>query len=239
MFQRILIVDDDIQLTSFLARFLKKHEIDAVAVASAHEAREELKDNLHSLIVLDLNLPDADGLDIAKEVRQTCRTPIVMLTARDEVYDKILGLEMGADDYLTKPFEPRELLARIKAVLRRTQDNLDQQNEAAQERNIHFSGFELDLTKRQLSKQESGEIISLTATEISLLQLLAENAGEVTSRHKIMDKLYGNNINVTDRAIDAHVARLRRKIDNDGDGMSLIRSAHGEGYLLAAQIENA
>ena len=238
MQQDILIVDDDMQLTSFLARFMSKHGYHATTANTAAQTRNILRRDSFSLIVLDLNLPDADGLEIAREVYQTSRTPIIMLTARDEVFDRIVGLEMGADDYLTKPYEPRELLARIKAVLRRVQNN-DVQTQGSDPglKTVSFSGFILDIVKRQLMQPASGKQISLTGTEFTLLRTLAECAGEVVSRITIMDRLYGNSTAVTDRAIDAHINRLRRKIDIENNDISLIRAVHGEGYMLAVETE--
>lgn len=240
MQQNILIVDDDMQLTSFLARFLAKHRLEATISSTASQTRSILERDSFALIVLDLNLPDADGLEIAREIRSSSRTPIIMLTARDEVYDRIIGLELGADDYLTKPYEPLELLARIKAVLRRSQPLEDGNFEVANgAQRIAFAGFELDLVARQLNRGTEGEPVSLTGSEFVLLRALAERPGEVISRQTIMDRLYGNATTVTDRAIDAHITRLRRKIDAPDAGVSLIRAVHGEGYVLAAMVENS
>lgn len=237
MKQTILIVDDDMQLTSFLSRFLGKHNFDAKTASSGAQTRALFARESFALIVLDLNLPDADGLEIAREIRKASQTPIIMLTARDEVFDRIVGLELGADDYLTKPYEPRELLARIKAVLRRSPAAARLMNERESEASkILFSGFEMDLAKRSLRSVSDNQDILLTGTEFTLLRALAESAGKVLPRPRIMDALYGNNTSVTDRAIDAHVARLRRKIDNAKTSASLIQAVHGEGYLLATDV---
>lgn len=237
MQQNILIVDDDMQLTSFLNRFLVKHGFTAKTAASGAQTRALFARETFALIVLDLNLPDADGLEIAREIRQTSTTPIIMLTARDEVYDRIVGLELGADDYLTKPYEPRELLARIKAVLRRTPDP-DADRDALPDtiQRISFAGMELDLAQRCLRGAEDGQAIPLTGAEFTLLRTLAENAGKVTARAKIMEALYGHNTSVTERALDAHVTRLRRKIDPGTQSASLIQAVHGEGYVFASEV---
>lgn len=238
MAQTILIVDDDMQLTSFLSRFLGKHGFDAKTASSGAQTRAIFSRETFALIVLDLNLPDADGLEIAREIRQDSNTPIIMLTARDEVFDRIVGLELGADDYITKPYEPRELLARIKAVLRRVPTERDTATDNGSDASmIMFAGFELDLSKRTLRGVSNGLVISLTGTEFTLLRALAERAGKVLARPLIMDELYGNNTSVTDRAIDAHVTRLRRKIDQPDASVSLIQAVHGEGYLLATEVE--
>lgn len=234
----LLIVDDDRQLATFLERFFAKHGYRATSVGSGAQARAILARRSFDLIVLDLILPDIDGLEIARELRREARTPIIMLTARDEVYDRIVGLEIGADDYLTKPYEPRELLARVKAVLRRSHP-LDQGHEPGlpPARQLVFAGLALDLVARRLTHSSDGTAIALTGTEFALLRALAERAGEVLTRPAILRIVYGNAVSVTDRAIDAHIARLRRKL-NDGDGgSSLIQTVHGEGYILATEVE--
>lgn len=238
MTNRILVVDDDGQLTAFLKRFLNKQGFEADTAATAADARASLKSKNYALVVLDLNLPDSDGLEIAGEIRHTSGTPIIMLTARDEVYDRIVGLEIGADDYVTKPYEPRELLARIKSVLRRSVTS-EPQPPATEPQTIRFVGFELDMGQRRLTRISTKQAIALTNTEFTLLQTLVQSAGDVLSRASIMDALYGNSVMVTDRAIDAHVARLRRKIDSDDGDASLIRAVHGQGYIFAAELEMA
>lgn len=225
MAQTILIVDDGMQLTSFLSQFPGKHGFAARTASSGTQTRALLARENLALIVLDLNLSDADGLELAREIRQASQTPIIMLTARDEVFDRIVGLELGADDYLTKPYEPRELLARIKAVLRRSSAMAPAVNgQGNTVGRILFSGYELDLSKRSLRDILNDRLISLTGTEFTWLRALAENAGRVLPRPRIMDALYGSNTTVTDRAIDAHIARVRRKIDSTRTGASLIHA---------------
>ncbi len=236
MNKRILVVDDDGQLTAFLKRFLIKQGFEADTAATAADARASLKSVSYALVVLDLNLPDGDGLEIAGEIRHASGTPVIMLTARDEVYDRIVGLEIGADDYVTKPYEPRELLARIKSVLRRA-GTTEPQELSIELQTVRFVGLELDMVQRRLTDMSTEQAISLTNTEFTLLQTLVHSAGEVLSRASIMDALYGNSVMVTDRAIDAHVARLRRKIDLDDGNGSLIRAVHGQGYVFAAELE--
>ena len=236
MNNRILVVDDDGQLTAFLRRFLNKQGFEADTAATAAEARASLKSVSYALVVLDLNLPDGDGLEVAGEIRHASGTPVIMLTARDEVYDRIVGLEVGADDYVTKPYEPRELLARIKSVLRRT-GTTEPQDVSIAPQSVRFVGLELDMVQRRLTDISTDQVIGLTNTEFMLLQTLVQSAGDVLSRALIMDALYGNNVMVTDRAIDAHVARLRRKIDPDDGNGSLIRAVHGQGYVFATELE--
>lgn len=237
MDQAILIVDDDMQLTSFLSRFLKKHGYKVQTASSGAQARTLFDADSIKLVVLDLILPDADGFDIAKEIRALARTPIIMLTARDEVFDRIVGLELGADDYLTKPYEPRELLARIKAVLRRMDVPKDDPPQAESHR-VSFAGLEFDFQKRSLHRSSDKKAILLTGAEFALLGTLLKNAGEPIGRDRLMAELYGNSVAITDRAVDAHMSRLRRKIDDANVETSLIRSIRGEGYVLAAKVES-
>lgn len=236
MYNRVLVVDDDGQLTAFLKRFLDKQGFEADIAATGREARHLLKSGTYALVILDLNLPDADGLEIAGEIRHESQTPVIMLTARDEVYDRIVGLEIGADDYVTKPYEPRELLARIRSVLRRSNSN-EMNNEPIESQTIRFMGLELSLSQRTLTHTSDNQAIPLTNTEFTLLHALVQHANQVLSRATIMDMLYGNSVTVTDRAIDAHVTRLRRKIDTQDGSASLIRAVHGKGYVFAADLE--
>lgn len=236
MAERILVVDDDGQLTSFLERFLTKQGFAVATAASATQMGLLLEHREFDLLVLDVGLPDMDGFEVTREIRRTSRVPIVMLTARDEVFDRIIGLEMGADDYLTKPFEPRELLARIKSVLRRTQPADVRPEERPAARTLTFGGYTLDLAEQNL-RDAAGTIVPLTSTEFSLLRALAEHPGEVMSRMAILETVYGSATAITDRAIDAHIARLRRKIDTPQSDTSLIRTIHGAGYSLATLVE--
>ncbi|WP_371223914.1 response regulator transcription factor [Roseovarius sp. 2305UL8-3] len=236
MENRILVVDDDGQLTAFLQRFLSKHGFDTDIAGTAAEARALLANNTYNLVVLDLILPDTDGLEIAGEIRHDSGTPVIMLTARDELYDRIVGLEVGADDYITKPYEPHELLARIRSVLRRSSIN-ETQDSPDEPQSIRFVGLELNLAQRHLTDLARKQIVPLTSTEFTLLHTLVKNAGSVLSREMIMDVLYGNAVTVTDRAIDAHITRLRRKIDPEDQTISLIRAVHGKGYIFAAELD--
>lgn len=237
MENRILVIDDDSQLTAFLKRFLDKQGFQTETAGTAADARSLLNARTYALVVLDLILPDGDGLEIAGEIRHASRTPVIILTARDEIYDRIVGLEIGADDYVTKPYEPRELLARIRSVLRRSAAS-DPKDDPDKPQTIRFVELELNLDQRLLTSLSDGKAVALTNTEFTLFSALVEHAGEVLSRMAIMDALYGNSITVTDRAIDAHVARLRRKIDRKDGNASLIRAVHGQGYVFATKVEH-
>lgn len=234
MTDSILVVDDDRQMTAFLDRFLTKQGLFVHTVGSATQMGLAMKQRSFDLVLLDVGLPDVDGFEVTRELRRSSRLPIILLTAREEVFDRIIGLEMGADDYVSKPFEPRELLARIRSVLRRSRGSAVSHGALPEVRCISFSGYKLDLPARRLTGPLN-EFIELTGMEFNLLKLLAQNAGQVIPRDRIMQVVYGNSPNVTDRAIDAHVARLRRKLASPDTGSILIKTVHGSGYALAAQ----
>lgn len=206
------------------------------AAASATQMGLMMEHREFDLIVLDIGLPDIDGFEVTREIRRTSQLPIIVLTARDEVFDRIVGLEMGADDYVTKPFEPRELLARIKSVLRRAKPTDGPSETLTPAQKLQFAGFTLDTVARDLLGA-AGEAVPLTSTEFSLLRALAERPGEVLSRERILEVVYGNAIAITDRAIDAHIARLRRKLETQEPGQNVIRTVHGVGYTLAVAVQ--
>lgn len=232
MADTILAVDDDRQLTLFLDRFLTKQGYDVSTASSGAQMGLAMEHRDFDLMILDIGLPDLDGFDIARELRKSSSMPIIFLTARDEVYDKIIGLEIGADDYLTKPFEPRELLARIRSVLRRRPSAVAQMPEGHAD-HYTFAGLTLDIPRRTLLDR-SNQAISLTSMEFSVLRCLVQALGRVVSRDSLMRELYGNCTTVTDRAIDAHVARLRRKLATAGLDRDLVRTIHGTGHVLTA-----
>jgi len=238
MAERILIVDDDRQLTAFLERFFARHGYEAVSAGTAAQMDKVLARESFSLIVLDLILPDIDGLDVARALRRTNDVPLIMLTARDEVHERIVGLEVGADDYVTKPYEPHELLARVRSVLRRTgRRGETEAPDAVREVRLEFAGLVLDTVERRLSRALDDETVPLTSMEFSLLRALVEARGAVLSRERIMALLYGSNTTVTDRTIDAHIARLRRKLGLALPGPPPIKTIHGTGYVLTAPVE--
>lgn len=240
MQQQILIVDDDQQVTSFLERFFRKNGYAATAVSTAGGLFEALEGGVPDLVILDLILPDEDGLDVARRLQQHCDVPIVMLSARDEVYDRIIGLEVGADDYVTKPYEPRELLARVRSVLRRVQKT-DQglaETAAVDPNRFRFGNVEFDRVAQRASRVGDGRNLHLTSTEAALMHVILDGRGDVVSRTRIVDRVYGNAATITDRAIDAHIVRLRRKLAVASDD-DLIVTVHGAGYRLAAAVTNA
>lgn len=237
MSKHILVVDDDNQITDFLQRFLSKQGYTIATAGSATQMGLLMEHRDFDLLILDVGLPDIDGFQVTRELRRTSALPIIMLTVRDEVYDKIIGLELGADDYIAKPFEPRELLARIRAVLRRTDGSSRPQLDLGAGRIASFAGYLIHAETLEVTTKD-GETVPLTSSEFIVLSALVQRAGEVVNRDKLMDLLYAGSIHVTDRAIDAHVARIRRKLELAGGGGDLIKTVHGQGYCLACEVRS-
>ncbi len=227
----ILVVDDDDGLRGLLQQYLTGNGF-AVSLAENSAAMDaQLAVRAPDLIILDLMMPGEDGLSIARRLKGAGAIPIIMLSARGEDIDRIVGLEVGADDYLAKPFNPRELLARIRAVLRRNADSAASAEAAGQARRIRFGDFELDLDAQSLSK--SGAPISLTSAEFSILQVFINHPNRVLSRDQLMDMLKGYERDPFDRSIDVRVTRLRRKIETNPGEPEYIRTVWGHGYLFA------
>lgn len=233
--EHVLIVDDDSQVTSFLSRFFVKNGYQASTAATSSAMFEALAGQEFDLVILDLMLPDEDGLDAARRLQKTNTVPIIMLSARDELYDRIVGLEMGADDYVTKPYEPRELLARVRSVLRRRGTAASARTPASAV--IKFGDVELHRVEGTARRISDGENLNLTSTEFALLKALAEAGGDVVGREDIVDLVYGKTVQITDRAIDTHMVRLRRKLAETSADHDLIVTVHGKGYRLAAIVE--
>ncbi|MBV8577475.1 MAG: response regulator transcription factor [Acetobacteraceae bacterium] len=231
----ILVVDDDREIRDLLARFLERHRMRVTAVRDARDARRAWTTGHYHLIVLDLMLPGEGGLDLARWMRAQSDVPIVMLTAMGEETDRIVGLELGADDYLPKPFSPRELLARIRAVLRRAGDAGGRRNDPIP-RALRFSGWTLEPARRRLLNPEGVEV-ALTGGEYDLLLAMAERANRVLTRDMLLDLLRGRQAGPFDRAIDVAISRLRRKLEDDGHNAQLIKTVRGGGYVLAANVE--
>jgi two-component system OmpR family response regulator len=231
----ILVVDDDREIRDLLGRFLEKHRIRVTTVRDAKEARRAWLNGHYQLIVLDLMLPGESGLDLARWLRGQSDIPIVMLTAMGEDTDRIIGLELGADDYVPKPFNPRELLARIRAVLRRAGEQTDHRTEAGT-RSFRFADWTLEPARRRLLNPEGVEV-PLTGGEYDLLVALAERANRVLTRDMLLDLLRGRQAGPFDRAIDVAISRLRRKLEDDGRNAQLIKTVRGGGYVLAATVE--
>ncbi len=231
----ILVIDDDREIRDLLARFLEKQRIRVTAVRDGKEARRAWLTGHYQLVVLDLMLPGESGLDLARWLRSQGQVPIVMLTAMGEETDRIIGLELGADDYVPKPFNPRELLARIRAVLRRAGDQIEPRHDASM-RGYQFGGWILEPARRRLLNPDGVEV-ALTGGEFDLLLALVERANRVLTRDMLLDLLRGRQAGPFDRAIDVAVSRLRRKLEDDGRHAQLIKTVRGGGYVLAATVE--
>jgi len=231
----ILVIDDDREIRDLLARFLEKQRIRVTAVRDGREARRAWLNGHYQLVVLDLMLPGESGLDLARWLRSQGEIPIVMLTAMGEETDRIIGLELGADDYVPKPFNPRELLARIRAVLRRSGDQSEVKHDASV-RGYRFNDWTLEPARRRLLNPEAVEV-ALTGGEYDLLLALIERANRVLTRDMLLDLLRGRQAGPFDRAIDVAVSRLRRKLEDDGRNAQLIKTVRGGGYVLAATVE--
>ena len=226
--QRLLLIDDDARLAAMVGDYLRNAGFDIDLAPTLAAGRARLLEGVYDALLLDLMLPDGDGLDFTRALRADARTrrlPLLMLTARGEALDRIVGLELGADDYLGKPFEPRELLARVKALLRRAQP------EAAADEVLRFGRLEIDLGARQA--RIDGASCELTGHQFELLAVLAQAAGRVLSRDQIMDALRGHPLEAFDRLIDVHVSRIRAAIEADPKNPQRLLTVRGVGYLFA------
>jgi two-component system phosphate regulon response regulator OmpR len=227
MAERVLVVEDDSRLAEMLSEYLGQAGFRVtVAAAGAAALRRLTAEAPYDAVVLDLMLPDMDGLDVCREIRTRSDTPVLMLTARGDAIDRIIGLELGADDYLPKPFEPRELLARLRAVLRRRGPA-----SAAAHALLHFGRLDIDAAARAVLLD--GVRRELTSYQFDLLLVLAENAGRVLSREALMDKVKGEHLEAFDRSIDVHVSRIRAAIEDDPKKPRRVITVRGAGYVFA------
>jgi len=232
--QNLLVVDDDPRIREMLTRYFQDEGFDVTAVADASSMRASLASKTFDAILLDLVLPDGDdGLAIAREVRMSSDIPILMLTGRDDVIDRIVGLEVGADDYIAKPFHLREVLARLRAVLRRRTAN-ETSRDADQGEALVFETFSLDLGRRQ-ARFANGCDIELTTGEFDMLAVLVRHPKRVFSRETLMELTRGRNLDAFDRSIDAQIGRLRKKIEPDKTKPELIKSVRGVGYVFTGK----
>ncbi|MBL8317289.1 MAG: response regulator transcription factor [Burkholderiaceae bacterium] len=228
MTPRLLLIDDDARLTGMLGDYLRSNGFEVDTAPTLASGRDRLRQAAYDALLLDLMLPDGDGLDLTRELRADARhrrLPLLMLTARGEPPDRIVGLEIGADDYLPKPFEPRELLARVKALLRRASAP------AGDDEVMRFGRLEIDLGSRQA--RIDGKACELTGHQFDLLVVLAQGAGRVLSRDQIMDGLKGHPLEAFDRSIDVHVSRIRAAIEDDPKSPKRLLTVRGVGYVFA------
>ncbi|MBU3825279.1 MAG: response regulator [Candidatus Oceanisphaera merdipullorum] len=236
--KQLLVVDDHSEIRDLLTRFLEQHGYHVQAVPDGNTMRQHLAHHAPDLIILDLMLPGDDGLTLCRELRgQGNQVPIIMLTAVGEETDRIVGLEMGADDYLPKPFNPRELLARIKAVLRRQSFIESPANAAQESAHLSFDRWCLDLNRREL-RDEQGTTVSLSTAEFDLLRVFTQHPHHVLSRDQLLDLARGREAQAFDRAIDTLVSRLRRKLELDSKQPQLIKTIWGGGYMLVADVRH-
>ena len=226
MTDRILLIEDDPELAEMVKSYLGEAGYSVSVAGRGETGIAMLAREPFDLIILDLMLPDMDGLEICRRIRARGRTPILMLTARGDAMDRIIGLELGADDYLPKPFEPRELLARLRAVLRRTK--------GGQEADLmHFGRLEIDLGARVV--RLDGKLCPMTSHQFALLLVLAQHAGRVLSRDVIMDLLSNEPLEAFDRSIDVHISRIRAAIEDDPKNPRRVITVRGAGYVFAKQ----
>ncbi|MEP3276037.1 MAG: response regulator [Stappiaceae bacterium] len=236
----ILVVDDDPQITSYLKRYLEKQLFRVSCAATGAEMDKVLAREHVDLCVLDIGLPDKDGFEITRDLRATSNLPIIVLSGRDDPFDRVIGLEFGADDYVSKPFEARELLARIKSVLRRCKvEALAVRQLESDAPLLQFGGWILNMNDRTLYAGESGEANTLTTTEFELLSALVRRPHTVLSRDQLLDIARGRSCYAGDRTVDVHIMRLRKKIEPDPAEPVYVKTIHGIGYCFIANVTKA
>jgi two-component system, OmpR family, response regulator len=233
--QHILIVDDDREIRTLLREYLEKNGFRATVAADGKGMRRAIEQGHVDLIVLDLMLPGEDGLSLCRELRAHSQVPVLMLTALGEEIDRIVGLEVGADDYLAKPFSPRELLGRIKAILRRTA-YMPREPAADDVHGYRFGDWQLDTTSRTLTHTD-GSQVALSGAEFRLLAVLLAHPKRVLSRVQLMELLRGRDLDPFDRSIDVRISRLRQTLRDDARSPTIIKTVYGEGYLIGVPIE--
>ena len=227
----VLVVDDEPKIVALARDYLEHAGFTVLTAVDGRSAVETIHRRHPDLVVLDLGLPQLDGLDVTREIRRTSSLPIVMLTARDDELDKLLGLELGADDYLTKPFSPRELVARVKAVLRRTE------SAGTPSEVLRSGGLTIDVPRHRV--EVDGRIVELTPTEFELLLALARQPGRILTRSQLLDAIHGIAYEAYERAIDSHVKNLRRKLEPEPSTPRYVLTVHGVGYRLADDRDGA
>ena len=232
----ILVVDDDPSVRQMIVDYLADYDIRVTALASGRQIPDVTARETIDLLILDLKLPGEDGMDIARRIRADSNMPIIMLTGRKEEADRVMALELGADDYLTKPFSPRELLARIRSLLRRSRAHETVADGLAKIRAYRFAGWELNVRLRRL-KSPKGELIELRNAEFNLLAVFLASPQRVLSREQLLTMSHLHNDEVYDRAIDTQVGRLRKKLEEHGASEELIHTERGVGYLFTVPVD--
>lgn len=230
---QLLLVDDDVDITALLARYFEGHGFAVRIAANGAQLRSMMGDAAPALVLLDLGLPDEDGLTLLSLIHRHWQCPVIVVSGRGEAVERVVGLELGADDYVSKPFDLRELLARVRSVLRRADATPNQV--PVTPKACHFDGFVLTPTARTLTDSDGADV-PLTSGEFDLLRALVDRPNEVLTRDQLMTDTHGRRAGPFDRAIDVQVGRLRRKIEADPSSPRLIRSVRGVGYLFAGTV---
>jgi len=224
---KVLVVEDDPMTANLIRAYLEQEHYVVMFAADGRRALELIREKQPDLIVLDLMLPRVEGLDVARIVRSTSDTPIIILTAKTTEDDVLLGLDLGADDYMTKPFSPRELVARVRTVLRRARNNQPREVDE-----LHFGDLSIYVSKHEVTKH--GEIVPLTPREFKILYVLAREPGRVFSRHQLLESAFGMDSDSLERTVDYHIMNLRRKIEEDVSASTYIQTVFGIGYKFSA-----
>lgn len=230
----ILVVDDHRDIREPLTKYIKQQGFRVSSAADAAQARQLLKTNRFNLIVLDIMMPGEDGLSLCRHVQATSQIPVILLTAVSDEIDRILGLELGADDYVVKPFNPRELLARIKSVLRRS-ETMSKSSETTTPERFRFDDWTLVINRRE-AEHTDGRVITLTTSEFQILLAMLERPNFALSRDQLLDLTKGRAAVIFDRTIDNHVSRLRQKLEVDPGAPKLLQTVWGRGYKIACEV---
>jgi DNA-binding response OmpR family regulator len=235
---RILVIDDDVELCSLVGEYLEPEGFQIESVYDGDRGLDRALNGEHLLVVLDVMLPGMNGFDVLRRIRSTSRIPVLLLTARGEDVDRIVGLEIGADDYLPKPFNPRELVARIRAILRRTQAGSGEKGIDGQiPEVVQVGDIELDPATRIV--RQNGKLVELTSVEFNLLHVLLREAGRVVTREHLVDAVLSRKFSPFDRSIDMHVSKVRKKLGDSDTGSDHIKTVRGVGYIFAHPREHA
>lgn len=233
---KLLLVDDEASLREPLADYLSRQGFAVRQAADAAKARSALKDDTPDLVLLDIMMPGEDGISLCRHLVESRNLPVIFLTAKGESTDRIVGLEIGADDYVVKPFEPRELVARIRSVLRRaSKGGNGSRPDNGSDAHYEFDGWQLDPLKRRLTDPE-GTVVPISTAEFRLLTALLEHPNQVMDRDRLLDMVQGREAHLFDRAVDNQISRLRRKVEVDSRDPKLIQTVWGGGYMLAAEV---
>jgi DNA-binding response OmpR family regulator len=234
---RLLVVEDDVEIVGILRRYFSGQGFEVSTAADGAEMRAALESHPVEIVLLDLGLPGEDGFALTRYLREHWKVALIIVTGRGEPIDRVVGLELGADDYVTKPFDLRELLARVRSVLRRTAETAALPATGAREEHVvRFAGFRLDLGSRELTDARDNAV-ALTTGEFELLSIFVAHPNRVLSRDDLMSRIHGRDAGPFDRAIDVQIGRLRRKVESDPAQPTLIKSVRGAGYLFATRVE--